>query len=71
MARACRFTTPYSSREIYLDGKPFITIHRPTDANNNGPSPTHVDDVSREIKNLLCGEKRTKSSFAGSRRRGR
>lgn len=53
MARACRFTTPYSSREIYLDG----------------PSPTHVDDVSREIKKLLCGEKRTKSSFAGSRRR--
>lgn len=70
MARACRFTAPYGSREIHLDGKPFITIHRPTDRDGNGPRPTDVDTVSREIKKLLCGERR-KSSFAGSRRRRR
>jgi len=71
MSRACRFTAPYGSRQIWHDGKPFITIHRPTDATGNGPSPSSVDDVSREILRLLCGEKKTKSALAGARRRRR
>lgn len=70
MARACRFTAPYS-REIYRDGKPFIEIHRVVDKNSNGPRPVDVDTVSYEIKQLLCGERRTKSSLAGARRRRR
>lgn len=64
MARACRFTSPYS-REIYLDGKPFINLHRAVDKNSNGPRPTDVDTVSKEIVKLLCGQQR-KSSFAGA-----
>ena len=59
MARACRFTTPYGSREIYLDGKPFIDITR------MGGRPVDVDNVAKEIKKLLCGEKKSKSSLAG------
>lgn len=65
MARACRFTAPYGSRQIWLDGKPFIDIHRPVDRNGNGPRPSDVDDVAKEIKKLLCGEKKSKSSLAG------
>ena len=66
MARACRFTTPYGSREIYLDGRPFITIYRVTDKEGNSTArPTDVDTVSKEIKQLLCGEKKSKSSLAG------
>lgn len=68
MPRACRFTAPYSSREIHLDGKPFIFIERYVDKNSNGPRPTDVDTVSKEIIKLLCGTRR-KSSFAGARRR--
>lgn len=65
MPRACRFTAPYGSRQIWLDGKPFIDIHRPVDRDGNGPRPSDVDDVAKEIKQLLCGEKKTKSSLAG------
>lgn len=65
MARSCRFTSPYS-REIYLDGKPFIQIHRHVDKNSNGPRPVDVDTVSRELVSLLCGQ-RKKSSLAGAR----
>jgi hypothetical protein len=71
MARACRFTAPYSSREIHHDGKPFFFVERYVDKNNNGPRPTDVDTVAREILKLLCGG-RGKSSLAGAqRRRGR
>lgn len=63
MARACRFTTPYSSREIYHDGKPFITIHRPVNEHGNGPRPTDVDEIARQIKQYLCGEKRGRSNL--------
>ena len=66
-ARACRFTTPYGSREIYHDGKPFITIHRTLNKFDTGSSrPTDVDTVAREIKKLLCGEKKTRSALSGS-----
>lgn len=69
MARACRFTAPYGSREIYHDGRPFIQIHRVTDQDGRGQSPTKVDDTAREILSLLCGRQK-KSALAGSRRRG-
>ena len=69
MARACRFTAPYGSREIYHDGRPFIQIHRVTDQDGRGQSPTKVDDTAREILALLCGRQK-KSALAGSRHRG-
>jgi hypothetical protein len=71
MARACRFTAPYGSREIYHDGKPFIEIHRALNKHGTGSSrPVDVDDTSREILALLCGTRKRKSALAGSRRRG-
>ena len=58
MAKACRFTAPYGSREIYHDGKPSLTVSSKLDGGHH-----RVDDVAREIKKLLCGEKKTKSSL--------
>lgn len=60
MSRACRFTAPYGSRQIWLDGKPFLAIQSQVPSGHD-----RVDDVAREIKKLLCGEKKSKSSFAG------
>ena len=71
MARSCRFTAPYGSREIYHDGKPFIEIHRSLNKHGTGSSrPVDVDDTAREILGLLCGTRKSKSALAGSRRRG-
>ena len=70
MARACRFTTPYGSHEIYHDGKPFITIQRSLNKFDTGYArPVDVDDTSREILALLCGTRKRKSALAGSRLR--
>lgn len=68
--KACRFTAPYGSREIYHDGKPFAFFTRHVDKNSNGPRPTDVDTVAKEILQLLCGGG-MKSSLAGSRTRRR
>lgn len=66
MARACRFTAPYGSREIYHDGKPFIQIHRALNKFDTGSSrPVDVDDTAREILSLLCGMRKKKSALAG------
>jgi len=68
MARACRFTAPYGSREIYHDGKPFIEIHRALNKYGTGSSrPVDVDDTAREILGLLCGTRKKKSALAGAR----
>jgi hypothetical protein len=70
MARACRFTAPYGSREIHHDGKPFIEIHRALNKHGTGSSrPVDVDDTAREILALLCGTRKRKSALAGSRLR--
>lgn len=66
MARACRFTAPYGSREIHHDGKPFINIQRALDKTGTGHSrPVDVDDTAREILAMLCGTRRSKSALAG------
>ena len=66
MARACRFTAPYGSSEIYHDGKPFIQIHRALNKFDTGSSrPVDVDDTAREILALLCGTRKKKSALAG------
>jgi hypothetical protein len=43
-----KFSAPYSSREIYFDGKPFITIHR-----DNNEAAYLTDDLSKLILKLL------------------
>lgn len=43
-----RYTAPFSSREIYCDGKPFITIHRAGDTD-----PSRVDSTAHFILMLL------------------
>ena len=43
-----KFSAPYSSREIYFDGKPFIDITRMNDI-----MPYHTDELAKVILRLL------------------
>jgi len=56
MKAAKRFTVE-AGRQIYCDGRPFISIHReglggPT-ADDVGPSPTEADELTHIIAALL------------------
>lgn len=57
-----KFTAPWGSREIYFDGKPFITIHRENDL-----LPYYTDDLSREILKLLNKSRTAKKIAMGKK----
>lgn len=55
-----KFSAPYGSREIYFDGKPFITIHRENDL-----LAYHTDELARLIFKMLSKSRTAKKIAAG------